>query len=112
MILAPVTPTLVPLCTAEAPVKETVPKLAKLTWVPPESKSSTIHSALVSQSDPVPASLVKLWVTVCPVEVFLIIAVPAVFEVAVTVTVTTSPAANEMPLIIVNDTEARKVCGI
>jgi hypothetical protein len=55
---------------------------------------------------------VKLWVTVCPFEVFLIIAVPAVFEVAVTVTVTTSPAANEMPLIIVSDTEARKVGGI
>lgn len=112
IILAPVTPTVFPLCTAEAPVNVTVPKLAKVTWDPPESKSSMIHSALVSQSVPKLASLLKLWVTVFPVEVFLIIAVPPVLEVAVTVTVTTSPAENEMPLLVVNYNDTPKVNGI
>lgn len=113
MIVAPVTPTLVPLFTADAPLKVTVPKLANETREPPDSKSSTIHSALYSQSEPREASLLKVWVTDVPVGyvslvdsdlksdgplvTFLTIAVPAVLLVAVTVTVITSPAAMVMP---------------
>ena len=61
---------------------------------PFDSKSSTIHSAFCSQSA---AEEVRSCETVCPVDVFSITAVPAVVDVAVTVTVTTSPAEKEMP---------------
>lgn len=91
-MLAPVTPTVVPLLTALAPVNVTVPKLAKATCDPPDSKSSTIHSALYSQREPREASLEKVWVTVFPVVLFVIFAVPPVLEEAVTVTVTLLPA--------------------
>lgn len=69
---------------AEAPVKVTVPKSAKGTRALPDSKSSTIHSALSSWR----AWLceVKVWVTVVPLDTFSTTAVPAVVEVAVTVT--------------------------
>jgi len=96
-ISAPETPTVVPLFTADAPVKATVPKFAKETWDPPESKSSTIHSALYSQSEPKLASLLKVWVTVLPVVLLVIFAVPPVLPDAVTVTVMEFPAAREMP---------------
>lgn len=66
IISAPVTPTVEPLLTAEAPVKATVPKLANETREPPDSKSSTIHSALYSQREPRLASLEKVWVTDFP----------------------------------------------
>ena len=56
MIVAPVTPTVVPLFTAEAPVNVTVPKFANETRDPLDSKSSTIHSALYSQREPKLAS--------------------------------------------------------
>ncbi len=47
---APGGPTVEPLLVvADAPVNVTVPKFAKGTREPPESKSSTIHSAFVSQ---------------------------------------------------------------
>ena len=96
MIVAPVTPTLLPLFVAEAAVKVTVPKSAKLTRDPPDSKSSTIHSALYSQRDPKLASLLKVWVTVFPLVLLTILAVPPVLLLAVTVTVMESPAASGM----------------
>lgn len=91
---------------AVAPVNVTVPKFAKGTRAPPDSKSSTIHSALSSWR----ALLceVKVWVTDFPfiinsqskahqesikwreagitVETLSTTAVPDVVEVAVTVT--------------------------
>lgn len=100
MIVAPVRPTVVPDLTAEAAEKVTVPKSAKETRLLPSSKSSTIHSALYSQREPREASLVKLWVTVTPVEVFTIVATPAVLEDAVTVTLITLPAASVMPELL------------
>lgn len=81
---------------AEAPVKVTVPKLANGTREPPEEKSSTIHSALSScRACDWP---VKVWVTEVPFDTFLTTAVPAVVEVAVTVTVMVSPAEMLIPL--------------
>jgi len=97
-ISAPVTPTVVPLFTADAPVKATVPKFANATCDPPESKSSTIHSALYSQSEPKLASLLNVCVTLLPVVLLVILAVPPVLLLAVTVTVMEFPAARLMPL--------------
>ena len=79
---------------ADAPVKVTVPKLAKGTSEEPSSKSSTIHSALYSHSDGWPENVC---VTVLPLLTFVIVAVPPVFDDAVTVTVTSSPAEKVMP---------------
>ena len=79
---------------AVASVKVTVPKLAKGTRPPFDSKSSTIHSASYSQSEGWPE---KVWVTVVPFELFLMVAVPPVLEVAFTVVVTESPAEKLMP---------------
>jgi hypothetical protein len=98
IIVAPVTPTAPAESVAEHPVNVTVPKSAKDTRLPPCSKSSTIHSALYSHNEPSEASLEKVWVTVTPVETFLMVATPPVLEDAVTVTVMTLPAAIEMPL--------------
>ena len=79
---------------ADAPVNSTVPKLAKGTRELPSSKSSTIHSALYSQSEGWPENVCE---TDLPVLTFVIFAVPPVLDVAVTVTVTVSPAEKEMP---------------
>ena len=95
MIVAPDGPTDEPLLVpADAPVKVTVPKLAKGTSELPSSKSSTIHSASYSQSEGWPE---KVCETVLPLELFVIVAVPPVLDVAVTVTVTESPAEKVMP---------------
>ena len=95
MRVAPDGPTVEPLTVpADAPVKVTVPKLAKGTRELPSSKSSTIHSALYSQSEGWPE---KVWVTDVPFELFLIVAVPPVLVVAVTVVVTESPAEKLIP---------------
>ena len=95
MRVEPDGPTVEPLfVVADAPVKVTVPKLAKDTREPPDSKSSTIHSALYSQSD---GWLENVCVTVLPFVWFVIVAVPPVFDDAVTVTVTVSPAEKVMP---------------
>ncbi len=95
MSVAPDGPTVEPLLVvADAPVKVTVPKLAKGTSEPPDSKSSTIHSALYSQSA---GWLENVCVTVLPFVLFVIVAVPPVFEDAVTVTVTVSPEEKVMP---------------
>lgn len=53
--------------------------------------TSTIHSALVKQSEPSEASLLKVWVTLLPVDSFSKVAVPAVSLVATTVALITSP---------------------
>ncbi len=79
---------------ADAPVNVTVPTFAKGTREPPDSKSSTIHSALYSQSAGWP---LKVCDTVLPFVLFLIVTEPPVLEVAVTVTVTLSPAEKLMP---------------
>lgn len=90
---------------AEAPVKVTVPKSAKGTSALPDEKSSTIHSALSSWR----ALLceVNVWVTVVPLDTFWTVAVPAVVEVAVTVTMgdvsqkfTILPLFHYSPLIV------------
>jgi hypothetical protein len=79
---------------ADAPVKVTVPQLASGTRPEFSSKSSTIHSASCSQS--ADDEVIDLE-TDCPFELFLITAVPEVVVLAVTVSVTESPALNEMP---------------
>lgn len=95
MMVAPDGPTVPEEPVAEAPVKVTSPKSAKGTSELPSEKSSTIHSALSScRAADWP---VNVWVTVVPLETFLTTAVPAVVEVAVTVTVMVSPAEMEMP---------------
>ena len=95
MSVEPDGPTVEPLVVvADAPVKVTVPKFAKGTRELPDSKSSTIHSALYSQSDGWPENVGE---TVWPFEWFVIVAVPPVLDVAVTVTVTLSPAEKLMP---------------
>lgn len=87
--------------TADAPVKVTVPKLANGTSEQLEplelqvSKSSTIHSALNSQSLALDD---KVLVTVVPLLLFLIVRVPAVVLEAAAVRVTESPAENVMPV--------------
>lgn len=101
MIVAPDTPTVLPLFTAEASVKVTVPKSAKGTssQSPEEEhseKSSTIHSALYSHSEPSDSPL-KVCVTVVPVVKFSMTALPEVLEVAVTVIWMESPAEMEIP---------------
>ena len=80
-MLALVTPTDDPLLTAAAPVKVTESKFAKVTSAPPDSWSSTIHSASYSQSWF--RSLLKLWLTLLPVVRFSRVATPAAFEDAV-----------------------------
>lgn len=79
---------------ASALVKVTVPKLAKGTREPFSSKSSTIHSAFSWQRAWVE---VRDLVTVFPVVLFSMIALPDLVVVAVTVVVMTSPALMEMP---------------
>lgn len=101
MIVAPDGPTVVPLLTAEAPVKVTVPKSAKGTssQSPEEEhseKSSTIHSALYSHKEPSDTPL-KVCVTVVPVVKFSMTALPEVLEVAVTVIWIESPAEMLIP---------------
>lgn len=106
-IVAPVTPTVVPLFTAEAEVNLTVPKLANGTreqLVPHSSKSSTIHSALYSHKDP-SVTPVKVSVFVTPVVRFSMTAEPEVLEVAVTVIKIESPADMVMP-----EKSSRRVC--
>lgn len=79
---------------AEASVKVTVPKLAKATRELPSSKSSTIHSASCShRAEEEVIFLLTLW----PLELFVMTAVPEVVLEAVTVRVTESPASKEMP---------------
>ena len=96
MRVAPDGPTVEPeTVPADAPVKVTVPKLAKGTRELPSSKSSTIHSAFSWQSDGWPENVCE---TVWPVERFSSVAVPEVSDDAVTVTVISSPAASETPL--------------
>lgn len=79
----------------EQSVKVTLSKSTKLTRLPPELKSSTIHSALYSQSWLVSAE--KEWVTVLPVVVFSRVTVPAFLLEAVAVMVIVSPAEMEKP---------------
>lgn len=94
MMLAPEGPTEPEEVLAEASVKVTVPKLAKGTRELPSSKSSTIHSASCSQrAEEEVIFLLTLW----PLELFVMTAVPAVVLEAVTVRVTESPALKEMP---------------
>lgn len=62
-----------------------------------KSQTSTIHSALVSQSVP-STPPVKVWVTVLPLVLLVMTALPEVVEEAVTVRVTLSPAEKVMPL--------------
>src|ERR1700753_1366152 len=95
MIVAPDTPTLPLEVVAEAPLKVTVQKLANGTRELPDSKSSTIHSALVSQS--LLDSPLKVWVTVLPVETFSMTAEPAPVLDAVTVILMVFPAEMLMP---------------
>lgn len=61
------------------------------------SQTSTIHSAFVSQSVP-STPPVNVWVTVLPLVLFVMTALPEVVEVAVTVRVTLSPAEKVIPL--------------
>lgn len=61
------------------------------------SQTSTIHSAFVSHSVP-STPPVNVWVTVLPLVLFVMTALPEVVEVAVTVRVTLSPAEKLMPL--------------
>lgn len=82
------------LVVAEVPVKVTVPKLAKETSPPFSSKSSTIHSAFSKQRAEVDVSD---FVTVTPVDLFWMTAVPDLVVVAVTVRVMTFPAEIVMP---------------
>lgn len=101
MIVAPEGPTVLPLFTAEASVKVTVPKSAKGTssQSPEEEhseKSSTIHSALYSHREPSDTPL-KVCVTVVPVVRFSMTALPEVLEVAVTVIWIESPAEMLIP---------------
>lgn len=107
MIVAPETPTVLPLLTADASVKVTVPKSANGTssQSPEEvhsEKSSTIHSALYSHNEPSDSPL-KVCVTVVPVVKFSITALPAVFEVAVTVILMESPAEMVIPEKVSNN---------
>lgn len=62
-----------------------------------KSQTSTIHSAFVSQSVP-STPPVNVWVTVLPLVLLVMTALPEVVEVAVTVRVTLSPAEKVMPL--------------
>lgn len=96
MRVAPAGVTLPEPVVAEAPVKVTVPKSANGTREPPEEKSSTIHSALSSCRAWVWP--VNVWLTEVPLDTFFTTAVPAVVEVAVTVTVIVSPAEMLIPL--------------
>ena len=79
---------------ADAPVNVTVPKFANGTSELPSSKSSTIHSASCSHSA---LRDVICFVTVLPLELFVMTAVPALVDVAVTVRVTESPGEKVMP---------------
>jgi len=97
MIVAPVPGVELP---ALAPVNVTVPKFASGTRPPPDSKSSTIHSAFSPHSE---GWLLNVCETVWPLEWLMIVAVPPVSEVAVTVVVIESPACTVMP---VKSTEA------
>lgn len=67
---------------ATAPVKSTVPKLAKGTRALPSSKSSTIHSAFSPQRE---AEELMDLVTVLPLVMFSMTAVPDFKVAAVTV---------------------------
>ena len=89
-IVAPLTPTVPLLVVAEAPVKVTLSKSAKGTSPPLDEKSSTIHSALVSQR--LALWLLKVCETDFPVDWFWMTAVPPVLLLAVTVILIVSPA--------------------
>lgn len=99
-MVAPLTPTVEPSWMAEQLVNSTVPKSANGTSeheLPSHSsKSSMIHSALYSQSEPSVTSE-KSCVTVSPVVKFSITADPEVVLVAVTVILISSPSEMEMP---------------
>lgn len=96
MMVEPEGPTVVPeFSVACAPENVTDPKLAKGTSPPFSSKSSTIHSASCSQRA---YEEVRDLVTVLPVVTFSMTAVPAVLEVAVTVSLIVFPAEMGMPL--------------
>ena len=97
MMVAPLTPTELPPLVTAAPVKVTVPKLAKGTKLFPDEKSSTIHSALVSQSVPWVPPEAKVWLTDLPVERLWMVAVPEFLVVAVTVIWIRSPAEIGIP---------------
>ena len=95
MSSAPDGPTVEPLMVpAAAPVNVTLPKSANGTSPSVVLKSSTIHSASYSHSAGWPENVCE---TVWPVDSFVISAVPPVVDVAVTVTVTESPAEKLMP---------------
>jgi hypothetical protein len=85
-----------PLTLGEQPVKVTVPKLANGTREPPDEKSSTIHSALVSHS--CADWPVKLCVTVLPLVLLMMVTEPALLLVALAVMVMLSPALMANPL--------------
>ena len=71
-----------------------MPQFANGTSEEPSSKSSTIHSASCSHSADEEEMLCE---PVWPFELFVMTAVPLVVDDAVTVSVTLSPAENEMP---------------
>lgn len=100
MIVASEGVTVAPFWTALTSVKVTVPKSAKGTRVQVvvvhSEKSSTIHSASYSQSEPSDTS-VKVSDTVSPVVRFSMTALPEVLLVAVTVIVMESPTEMLMP---------------
>lgn len=79
----------------EQSVKVTESKSTKLMSVPPEEKSSTIHSALYSQSSSVSAE--KECVTDLPVVVFSRVTVPAFRELASALMTIVSPAETVKP---------------
>jgi hypothetical protein len=95
--VAPDGPTADPLLVASAFEKVTIPKSAIGTRDVLSMKSSTIHSALYSHRRSTTRPL-NVWVTDSPVEIFLIVAVPVVWEVAFTVTLIIFP--EEMVMLL------------
>jgi len=97
MIVAPDTPTLEDAVEAVALENVTGLKLAKLTCDPPDSKSSTIHSAFCPPRAAEESGAETDVLTVLPVLTFSKTAVPVVEEVAVTVTWMVLPGEMVMP---------------
>ena len=62
--------------------------------IPPDARTSTCHSASCSHNAAVEVSFLD---TDTPFDVLLMVAIPAVFDVAVTFSVTESPALKLIP---------------
>jgi len=97
MIVAPDTPRLEDPVEATVLVKVTGLKLAKLTCDPPDSKSSTIHSAFCPPRAAEEEGAETDVLTLLPVLSFVKTTVPVVEEVAVTVTEMVLPAEMVIP---------------